>query len=178
MKRIFSTLLFLLLPLVAEAQNFGSTVFVSATPVCDTSAYATGDLMGGKLTFSDAFRPDKAAGQLVGVRIKDLAAQAIDLDLVLFSRDPSLTTFTDQAALDIHDTDLGKVVATINLGSSSRFAFADNSVHFIASQYIPLEGKDSNGAPSTTIYGALVARGAFTCATASDVTITLEILQD
>ena len=177
MKRIL-ILLLMLIPLSAEAQNGGASRYVSATPTIDTGgAYASGDLMGGKLTFTNALRSGVGTGYLAGVNVSDLAAQAVDLDIVIFSANPSATTFTDQAAFDIADADIGKVVAVINLGSSSRFAFNDNSVHMIGSLFFPLRAGSSAG-PAGTLYGAVVARGAYTAATAADIVVTLGIAQD
>lgn len=177
-----AVLALLFLPSIVLAQPFGVTRFVSASPTCDTSAYATGELIGtgttGKLTFSGALRGSSGTGYIVGVKVSDKAAQAVDFDLVIFSRNPSATTFTDQAAFDISDTDLTKVVAVINLGSSSRFAFADNSVHYVGGLFLPVEAIDADGNVATTLYAALVSRGTPTFATGSDVTVTLEISQD
>lgn len=172
-------LLALLLPTLAVAQSTQATRFISAAPTVDTGgAYASGDLIGGKLTFTNALRPAVGSGYVVSVAIADKAAQAVDLDLVLFRSDPTGTTFTDQAAFDPADTDLSKVLAVINFGSSSRFAFSDNGTKYVGSLAIPLQGLTSASAVQGTIYGALVARGAYTGASSSDITITLGISQD
>lgn len=160
-----------LFPLMAEAEL--GTRFVSASPTVDTSAYATGELIGGKLTFSLAVPTETSTGYIISAVIFDKSVQAVDLDLVLFSSDPTGTTFTDQAAFDIADTDLSKVVAVINFGSASRFAFADNGVKYVGSLAIP-----AKGAPPGTIYGALVSRGTPTFAAAADVTVQLAISGD
>lgn len=179
MKRILSLILLLIaLPSLATAQQIPVTRCVSATPTADTSAYASGDLIGGKLTFTGALGDYTATGYVVSVRITDLAAQASDLDLVLFTQNPTNTTFTDQAAFDVADTDLAKALVPINLGSASRFAFNDNSIHYVGHLFEPLYGVTSGGALSTTIYGALISRGSPTFATAADVTVTICVSQD
>lgn len=173
MKRLI-VLIALVIPGLAVAQtSVGATKFVSATPTVDTNAYATGELIGGKLTFAGAVRGNVGTGYVIGVTIKDLSAQASDLDLVLFSSDPTATTFTDQAAFDIADADVSKVLGVINFGSSARFAFADNGVKHVGSIVIPIRA-----ASSSTIYGALVSRGTPTFAAATDVTVTLAVAQD
>lgn len=178
MKRLLLALA-LILPDCAFADKRDTpTVFVSASPTCDTSAYATGELIGGKLTFSYATQEKAGTGYIVSVAVMDLSAQAVDMDLVLFGANPAATTFTDQAAFDIADADASKVIAVINLGSSSRFAFADNGVKFLSGLSIPVRSIDSNNANTQTIYGALVSRGTPTFAAATDVKITLAILQD
>lgn len=177
MKRIAALLALILVPALAWAEP-ATTYFVSASPTVDTNVYATGELVGGKLTFTAALGDYTGTGYINSVRVSDLAAQAVDFDLVLFSKDPTGTTFTDQAAFDIADTDMTKVLAVINLGSSSRFSFADNGVKYIGSLMIPVEGKTSSGGLSRTIYGAFISRGTPTFATSADVTITLGISQD
>lgn len=178
MKKILF-LIALLVPSLVTAQTMQSTKFISASPTVDTGgAYASGDLIGGKLTFTNALRPTAGSGYLVSVAIADKAAQAVDLDLVLFRQDPTGTTFTDQAAFDPADADLGKVITVVNFGSSSRFAYNDNGTKFVGSLAIPLQGLTSANLTQGTIYGALVARGAYTGASSSDLTVTLGVSQD
>lgn len=176
MKRLLLGLL-LLLPTLVHAQ-YPATSFVSATPTVDTSAYATGELIGGKLTFTLALRQQTGTGYITSVRVTDKAAQSVDLELVLFSQDPTGTTFTDQSAFDPADADLTKMIAVVSLGSTSRFNFNDNGVKYVGSLAIPVEGKTSAGAYQRVIYGALVSRGAPTFAAAEDVTVTLGVSQD
>jgi len=172
MKRFWLLTLAIFLPSLAFAQSSGPTRCFSATPVVDTSAYATGDLIGGKLTFSPpAGTSYQGTGYIVSVSITDKADQAVDLELVLFHTNPSSTTFTDQAAFDPADADLAYVSSVIALASSTTFfTYNDNGVHFLGSLAIPFKGK--------TLYGALVSRGTPTFAAASDVTVTVCAMVD
>lgn len=172
MKRIALLLATVLIPALVYAQNVYNTVFVSAAPTCDTSIYATGELVGGKLTFTPAVRPATSTAVITGVMMIDQSVTTSDFDIVLFSSNPSATTFTDQAALDIADADLSKVIAVIPLVSANRFAFADNGVKFAGSIMLPIKGTVN------TIYGALVSRGTPTFAAGTDVSIQLAISQD
>ena len=181
MRKLLTLITLLFWAGAAQAQTYGATQFVSATPTVDTAAYATGELVGGKLTFTPAVRSSTGTGYVVSVIMADKAAQAVDFDLVLFRENPSSTTFTDQAAFDVADADLTKVIAVVDLDSSSSAkAFADNSVHYVGNLVLPVQGYDSSATPTVTktIYGALVSRGAPTFATSGDVTITLGISQD
>jgi len=139
---------------------------VAASPTVDTNAYASGDLIGGKLTFSDLAASDQMLKIMTAV-IKDESKQTADIDLVLFRDDPSATTFTDQAALDIADGDLGKVCGVITFRSGQTFGFNDNGV--MVQQNIGL----CTQLAGTTLYGALVSRGTPTYAAATDVTVML-----
>lgn len=172
MKRLIALLAVILVPAFVQAQNVYNTVYVSAAPTVDTNIYATGELVGGKLTFTPAVRPVTATGVIMGVIMMDQSVTASDFDIVLFSSNPSATTFTDQAALDIADADLSKVIAVIPLVTANRYAFADNGVKYAGSIMIPIKGTVN------TIYGALVSRGTPTFAAATDVSIQLAISQD
>ena len=177
MKRLLLVLLLIALPSQALAQA-GRTKFVAASPTADTAIYASGDLIGGKLTFTNAVRSSVGSGYVVSVTITDLSAQASDLDLVLFKSDPTATTFTDQAALDIADADVPKVLGVVSFASSSRYAWVDNGVKHTASLLIPVRAETSAGLPNTSLYGALVSRGTPTFSASGDLTVTLAISQD
>lgn len=152
---------------------------VSVTPTVDTSIYASGDLIGTKLTFSNALSQATGSGVLLSAIIADAAKQTSDLELVIFGSNPSSTTFTDQAAFAIADADLSKVQAIILFSSSDRYSYSDNLVSFKGSIAIPVKAFSStSGAPGRHLYGALVSRGTPTFAAANDVTITVGITQD
>lgn len=177
MKRLLPFLLLVLCPALAEAQATFSA-FVSETPTVDTAAYATGDLIGTKLEFENALREVKGSGFITGIVIADKGAQTADLDLVIFSSDPSSTTFTDNAAFDIADADLSKIVRVVHFTSTNRFSFADNMVHELNNQLLAVRALDANGSTNSTLYGALISRGTPDFVTAGDVTITIGISQD
>lgn len=168
----------LLVPSICLAETYPNTNCVTATPTVDTSAYATGDLIGGKLTFTGALRNSTASGFVVSVAVVDESAQAQDLEVVIFNDNPTGTTFTDQAALDIADADVPKIAAVVTLGSSTRFAWADNGLKYVGSLSLPVVGGYVAGVPTTTLYGALVSRGSPTFAASNDVKVTLCISQD
>lgn len=170
--------LFALVPGIAMAQNSPTTKLVSASPTADTSAYATGELIGEKLTFSGALNSSTGAGYIISAAISDKAAQAVDLELVVFGQDPSNTTFTDQAAFDIADADLSKIVAVISFGSATRFAYADNGYKYLGSLMLPVNSSNSSGVASNVLYGALLSRGTPTFASSSDLTVILGINRD
>lgn len=174
----------LLVPTLALAQadtqatSAAHSRIVTATPVLDTAAYTSGYLMGGKLTFSNAARPGVGTGYITSIVATDLASQAVAFDLVLFDRNPTSTTFTDQAAFDIADVDLPYVIGVFNFPTTGHFTFADNSVHVVTGQTHAFRTVDSNGENTGTLYGALVARGAYDGASASDIVIKIGISQD
>lgn len=169
MKRFVILFLYLLAVPSAYAAEYKC---VSVQPVVDTSIYASGDLIGGKLTFTNIVSGSYDQTLMLSATVYDEAAQASDLDLVIFSANPTLTTFTDQAALDVADADLVKVATVFNFGSTSRFVFADNSVHVVQNQGVPLKVTGNTSNPRT-YYGALVSRGTPTFAASTDIVVKL-----
>ncbi len=167
------------LPFLAAASYIGpgKTVIIEPTTLTvDTNAYATGDLIGkhtgGYLTFANMCRVTGAGGKIVQAVLIDQAAQSAAIDLVLFSTVPSNTTFTDNSALDISDSDTPTIVAIVNFASASYKAFADNSA--IATSVL----LNYACVGTTTLYGALVSRGSPTYAAATDLTLRLVIERD
>lgn len=152
---------------------------ISVAPTVDTSAYASGDLVGPKQTLTDAGAGaglgSSTGGQLTGiihsVTITDLENQSADFDLVVFSSNPSNTTFTDNAAFDIADADLPKVVCVIQV--TTNVAFNDNAVIIANGTNCVFDAKASGG----ILYVAPVIRSAGTFS-ASGLTFRYSILQD
>lgn len=148
-------------------RNINETRFKPQSLTVDLAAYASGDLVGGKLTFSGALSANTKTGFVTSVMVRDQADQNTQLNLVLFSSDPSSTTFTNNAALDIADADLAKVTAIIDIPTTARFSFADNGVKYVPNIAVPVRSDVSDG----TLYGALISRGTPTFAAATDIQV-------
>jgi hypothetical protein len=144
---------------------------ISVAPTVDTNAYTSGDLVGPKQTLTSAGVAGVYTGTIQSVVITDLESQNADFDLVIFSSDPSGTTFTDNAAFDIADADLPKVICVIQV--TTNVAFADNGVVIANGNNCVFDAIASTG----TIYAAAVIRSAATF-TASGLTFRYSILQD
>lgn len=145
---------------------------VTATPsVNKTNAYGMDDLVGGKLSFSNAGRRSVRGGRVVAVTVVDDANEAAPLDLVLFEADPSNTTYTDQAAADFADADLQNAVGFVQITNYSQFN--DNALGVNASTSLPFLLDTGS-----TLYGALVIRGAATYAAKDDLVVRLHIEQE
>lgn len=154
------------------SQSFNVSIR-EAVPVCDTSAYASGDLIGDaalKLEFPVGHEQKERAGLIQSVSIIDLAAQAADIDVVFFDEEPDNTTFTDNAAFDPADADMEKIIGVASVTDWK--SFSDNAF-----------GQDHNIVLPfvlTGIYDALwavpVSRGTPTFAAATDLRIRVGIL--
>jgi len=149
----------------------GNTVTLTSTLTVTATAYEALDLVGGKNTLSGAVRASAGSGVIQSVVIADQAAQAGSYDVVYWSADPSGTTFTDEAALDIADADLLKIICVIPVTTTA--TFNDNGVS--ASNNAGCAFEVPSG---TSIYMAVVARSTPTFAANTDVQVRTTILQD
>lgn len=162
-------------------------VEVSDSSAVQAAAYAANDLVGGKRTFANAVRASGGTGIIRGVTIIDQAANSAAnsvYDLIIFNSDPSGTTFTDNSPLDVADTDMSKVVAVIRVdgaqtsiheqtgGKVQLFTNVDNNALF-KSVEVPYVASGT-----TSLFAALIARGAPTYAATTDVIVKLQMEQD
>lgn len=152
-------------------------VIAKVTPAIETGAYASGDLIGELLTLSSVLhKPSgvglaRRGGMIQHVLLMDAAKQDVAIDVVFFSANPAATTFTDNAALDIDDADLDKIIGVVSL--TTYFDFADSAVAQALNLALPFVADES----ATDLYACLVARGAPTYAAATDIDLRVSILQ-
>lgn len=145
---------------------------VSVTPTLDTGAYATGDLMGGKLSVAGAASASGGSGKILSVVVVDDDKQLGALTIQCFAADPTNTTHTDQAAFAPADADLATAIASVDVLSTDYQSYSTNSV---ASRYnlnIPYDL-----ATGTTLYCDLVSRDAKTYA-ADGITLLFFLERD
>ena len=133
------------------------------TPVVTAGAYSGNDVVGGRLQFAGC-----TGGTLQAITVCDNAAQTGDYLLVFFESAP--TDITDNAAFDIADADLAKIIYQTTLASATqRQAFSDNAYYYVYNLDVPLKGTGGD------IYAFLIALGTPTYAATSDVTVTIQV---
>lgn len=144
----------------------------------DGAAYATGDVIGdqGVLT-AQVFRVEGNTNQpascvLQSVIIQDLSKQSTAIDVVFFNANPTATTFTDNAALDIADADLPKVIGVVSVVAGDYAAFNDSSVATKVNIGLPMSVTTGQN-----IWFCLVSRGAPTYV-ADELSIAFGVIQD
>ena len=157
------------MPSTVEITTF--SVVLSATPTIDTNIFASGDAIGSLLTL-ERFRPSRT-GVVQSITISDLGKQDSAIDVVFFKSNPSATTFTNNATLDIADADITKICGVVSIAASDYADFNDNSVatKLNAGLVIQLSGSD-------TLYAALVSRGTPTYTSTTDLTVQIGVLLD
>lgn len=137
----------------------------------NTTQYADGDLVGGKLTITDVI-PYRKGGVLQSVVLHDLDAQDAALVLILWDLNPTSTTFTNNSTLDVADADLPNVIAKIKIAAGDYDDFSDNSIGQVDNLSIPLKG--SRG----ILYGAIVSDAATPTYSANGLSMCLSLLVD
>ena len=128
-------------------------------------AYDAGDVIGGLMTFT-GITPEAAGNVcLKSVAVHCLTVQTFVADLYLFDANPTASTFTNNAAISVHDDDVAKLVRIVPItrwvsGVASSVAQADFEEHI----------KLASG---TAVYAALVTRDAPTLGSVADVSVSL-----
>lgn len=177
MKKLISVLLSLLIPSLVLADGnvtvIGKTYITEFTPVIDTAAYASGDLIGGKNSLLNTVRPGILSGIISTIEIVDADSDAADIEIVFFTSDPSNTTFTDNAAFAPTDADAKKIICRQTLDDYSLYSV--NAVGNLYNINCPFK-LTSNSAD--TLYVALVSKGTPDYATTSDLFVRITIFQD
>lgn len=105
--------------ITADGANLVATksVVVSVTPtITANSAYSAGNVVGGKLTFTNCVDSQKT-GLLQSVKIIFKTVRTESYKLALFNADPTDSTFTDKTAPSIAATDVTKLIGIVDLSS-------------------------------------------------------------
>lgn len=145
------------------------TRVLDVTLVTQASAYATGDVIGGKITLTGAMARVGGSGLLKSVQICSLADLTVDFDLILFSDDPTNTTFTENGAVAIATTDVAKILGVVGLTSRK-----DLGTPVVVSLH-NIDMALKSGANSRDLYACLVARGTHTPASTADIVLRFGI---
>lgn len=141
------------------------------TPTVTASAYTSGFSMGGLLTVTGATRGPFAGGLIQAATVSFKSNVVPALDLILFNASPTGSTTADFGAVAIVAADLAKVIGVIHLTDTTSLG----STGFVQGQNQALPFVLGSG---TTLYGLLVVRATPTLASTTDVTVTLQILQN
>jgi hypothetical protein len=101
----------------------GNAILVSPTVTVSTSpAYTAGDVVGSKLTLTNAARVSGGSAILDSITVLEKGSQAAALDILIFNADPSGGTYTDNGAFTANDTDMGKCIARVHVASTDYVA--------------------------------------------------------
>lgn len=139
------------------------------------AAYATGELVGGA---NGAIAIANAAGNLRTGRIRsvllsDRSNQKSALEVHFFSTNPSNSTYTENGAHTVHDTDLEYEFAYVALAQASYISFADNAVICVGGLDFPYVADADR-----KIYAVIISRGSPTYVATTDLNLKIGIEYD
>jgi hypothetical protein len=143
---------------------------VAVPAVTASSAYASGNAVGGLLTFANATRTI-SSGVLHSVNLNFKSAQTAATDLILFNAQPTNTTITDKTAFSLAAADFDKVVGVVHITDCTSLGTPSTC----RADSLGLTFRLASG---TTLYGVLVTRGTPTFSATSDVSVQISVLED
>lgn len=143
---------------------------LEATPTVTVTTYAALDSVGGKITLANAFRDASVGIFIQSVRV--VSVPNTKLKLILFRADPSASTFTNDATINLAFADHGKIVAVIEFDEVQQIDGNTFVAHWAAgSPGLGLLIRPSSG---TTLYAALQATDAMTTNGTTDFHLLIE----
>lgn len=116
----------------------GNSLVVTVTPAVTAGAYTALDIVGAIQTIANATRVSGEATILQSITVTDLAKQNVDLTIFFFNANPANGTYTDNIALDIHDTDMAMCVGKVKVIASDYSSAALSSVATVSNLALPL----------------------------------------
>lgn len=155
-----------------------------AQTVTASSAYTSGNAIGGKMTIAGAARVSGSLGAagtggiLQQVVANSKSLQTTQVDVFLFNSDPSSSTCTDKTAFVLATADFDKVIGVASIpgaaaNNSGWFAGGTGSVgqaNNLAMAY--------NLSSATSIYACAVTRGTPTFTATSDISFKYQFLRN
>lgn len=142
---------------------------VSVTPTVTASSYAAGNDVGGLLTVASPTPVAGGAGRIEEVTVYAKSAQTAQLDVVWCgSQNPTSSTITDKTAVSVAAADFNKCRTIAHLSTWDSFGTVSVATSGQIAEPFAL-------ASGTTGYAFLVARGAPTFASTSDLQVNFRI---
>lgn len=143
-------------------------VDIAQTPTITAALYASGNALGGLLTFANAARTSGKSILVASAVISDKAKQNSNIALVLYNQTFSATT--DKTAMAPSNADMLNIRGVIYFGSYTTF-----NANSVAS--VPNVGMEIL-LTGTSLFGQLMVIGTPTYTSTSDITVALTIVQD
>ncbi len=141
----------------------------AAAPLTSASAYVAGNVLGAKFTLPNAARLAGGAGLIQSASILCKSANTAAVDLILFSADPTNSTFTDKTALAINAADYAKIVGVIHLTDWTSLGTAALGQNLAV-------GLPFRVPAGSDLFAVMVARGAVTLGSTADLLPSVRII--
>lgn len=154
---------------VGEVGGRTATQTVALT-VTAGSAYASGQVIGGKTQFNAMSRVANLTGMLQWASIHAKSAQSSAIDLLIFHADPTASTFTDKQALALNVADFDKLAGIVRITDWT--TLGTPSYGQAGSIGMPYR------ATGTSLWVVPVARATPTFASISDLSVSIKSFVD
>lgn len=159
--------------LLGASASAGGTKAVTnqALVVTASSAYASGNVLGALMTLASAVGFSGGTGVLDRVTAQCKSNQSAQIDVILFSANPTNSVFTNKAAVTVDPADWSKAIGVVHITDWTTIGTPS------VGQAIGV-GMDVYAQSGTSLYAVAVTRGTPTFASTSDLNIEFEIAQD
>lgn len=141
----------------------GEGTSVIVTPTVSTTAYAANDVVGGKLTLTNAVRVAGGMSILQSVKVFDRANQKAALQIVFFDADPAAAVLTNDAQVDLSTagahTDFPKICGLVNIAASDYTTIDNVGANDYAIAEITAIAKPLKSAATTSLWAAIITTG-------------------
>jgi len=150
----------------------GNTAIIKPTVTISTSAYTAGDVLGGKITLTNAMRKINGSGVLQSITIFDTDNEKAAMDIILFSAD--LTVPADNAAWAWTSADFGKVLGVVSIASTDYKTIGSEAIATISGIGLPVVATGS----VAHLYAVAVLSGSPTYGATTDFRPAFHLLRD
>lgn len=159
--------------MAGKTQRF--SIFIENTPtVTASSAYSSGNQVGGIQTLISGSLGQGSAASVVSVSVIDFASQNAALTIFFFDDLPVVAS-TDKAALDITDAEMqDKCVGFILVPAANYQAVANSSIATVLFPNLYIRSQQSAG----NIYAVVKTTGTPTYTGTTDLTFKYSFIQD
>jgi hypothetical protein len=147
-----------------------TTSLTVAQTVTASSAYTSGNCVGGLITLTNVNRTAGASVYVQSVVVASKSLQAGQMDLVFFNTLPTTSVITDKTAFSVTAVDAGTLVGVAHV--SDWTASAIGSVGQMQQPPIGI------AVPASALYAALVTRSTPTFTSTSDIAVTCFFVQN
>lgn len=152
-----------------------ATKFLDLIPTIVPAAYASGDVIDGVKTLTNAFQDTGGSGILQSMVVTDKANLKKGFDVLFFSQAPDNSVGADNNAYGLHDDDCQYLLGRLSVTSADYVSSGTNNAEATFKNIgLGLHAK----AGAKDLVALVVCRENATYVTASDLRIKLCILQD
>lgn len=151
----------------------GLTTIITVTPTVDTGTpYTAGDALAAAFEVPAAVRSDVWTANLHSLVVSDVEGLTTELTVVVFSEQPTASTFTANASAVIATADVAKILAVVDITPGDNIAGKDHTV--VSNIGTAIE--TSSG--STSVWVGVILKSTPNFSNASALTFKFGFLQD